>query len=359
MRASSYQSPIASSKPSRVLFLALACLVAAARPYEDTRHRFSLRLPEGWRLAPRFGDLYGMSFERSLPEQGGRVASLTVHADPIPASSLPEFADRVESEWGGSGSTRVSEKKGQVGKQPALIRELEVNDARGARRARSYFFEANGRFFHVRLEAPLASLRALDREVDGVLSSFRPGAAAAAAAPRAADPRFLGRWVGAGGVVLALDGDGGFVLGNRAGTFTLQGATLRLQVPGKAAIAFEVELGGGGQALTLRSPSLPEPAVYRRASEKAPSEPGAPADRLDGRWAAQGPQGELLLVLARDGAFRLGPLIGRWEASDGRLTLRGARGESVIYRFELTDRGLTLTGGDLEAPLLFRRSADE
>ena len=50
------------------LILGLVAIVAAspasAAPlaYSDTKDRFELVLGEGWRLAPRFGDLYGMTF---------------------------------------------------------------------------------------------------------------------------------------------------------------------------------------------------------------------------------------------------------------------------------------------------------
>jgi hypothetical protein len=349
----SYQSAIGRWK-----FLLLAALLMGAKPYEDTRQRFTVALPSGWALAPRFGDLFGMTFEKVFDLDGvrGKVA-FTVHADPVVAEDLPEFADRVEAEWSrDTKSARVSSKGDRVGPHRAVVREYALEGRGGVGRARSFAIEAAGRRYHLRIEAPGATLRPLEGEIRQLLDGFRPQAIAEAAALEPPRLAVEGSWIGPGGVRLELREDGGFSLGAQHGRWHSEGSTLELSPKGKKKLRFEAALAADGATLSLRSPRLPQPAIYRRAAAPAGAA-GVPP--LPGRWSAEGPQGAMVLVLSDDGAFRLGPLEGRWSVRGDRLTLAGAKGERVIYRFELDPSGLRLTGGDLDAALLFHRLPDE
>lgn len=349
VRSSSYQSPIASWKP---LLLLASLGLAGAKPYEDTRQRFSIELPEAWRLAPRFGDLYGMSFERTI--EAGQRAMLTVHADPASATSLRAFADEVEAEWSRDKKTeRLKETRREIAGQPAIVRELVVKSTKA--RVRSHVLRASGRWYHVRLEAPPAGMRVLEAELAAILDSFQPmrprEREPELAAPAEEDTEVAGTWIGAGDVELVLEPGGGFTLGSRSGRYTVSGRTLELSVAGKPAQRFEVERMG--DELRLSSPSLRAPAIYRRAAAEGTANAGS--DGPEGRWSTPTPSGPVELLLSPDGTFVMGPVQGRWTGGGGRLTLRGAQGESVTYRYSISGSTFVLSGGDLDAPLEFRR----
>lgn len=335
-----------------------AALASIAASYEDTRQRFTIELGPAWKLAPRFGDLYGTSFDRAL--EAGESATLTVHADPVEAPDLKTFADRVEAEWSRAAKTsRKKESKRIIAGHKSIERELAVDGT--SRRARMFVLQANGRFYHLRFEAPAGAIRTLDKELDKILASFRPGAPKAVEDEEAAAEEFeralpiQGVWIGKNEIRFELREDGGFTLGKREGRYVLKGDVLELETPGKAALRFIAALSEDGRELRLSTPSLPEPAIYRRSAQKQP-EGDAP---LPGRWAADTPRGTIVLVLSPNGSFEMGPLHGRWSAQENRLKLLGGQGESVTYRFEIRGRTLRLSGGDLETALEFRRITGE
>jgi hypothetical protein len=346
-------------------WLAALVLVGAlgARPYEDTKQRFSLEVPEAWRLAPRFGDLAGMTFERRLEALGARdVAVLTVHVDPLAASHLDEFVRRVEADEGATGP--AEERAATVAGRPARVRERKV----GERVVRGYFFDARGRYFHLRLEVPELTLRAVEAELAPMLASFTPGVgggkapafgggadtAPAASSPSAPAARpvsrggsraIVGRWRSPSGARLELGADGRFRMGSRQGTYSLSASQLVLDVPGKDPITLAWSLADEGRALTISGEALREPARYRRDDD---------AERgLAGRWIAT--RGRVELDLGADGHFTFGPLEGTWSEAEDHIVLRSARGDSVTYRATLDDDTLQLSGGDLEQPLVLRR----
>jgi hypothetical protein len=61
------------------------------------------------------------------------------------------------------------------------------------------------------------------------------------------------------------------------------------------------------------------------------------------------------LLLEPDGAFRMGPLSGGWQADGGLLTLRVKQGQEA-YRYVINVDTLTLTSANLDGDLVFRRS---
>lgn len=322
-------------------------------PYEDTKHRFSLRLPAGWSLAPRFGDLWGMTFERTL--EGGMSAALTVHVDPVPAADLPTFMAAAESGWAGDGAPRVlSTERGTVAGQPAIVRESE----QAGRRVRAYFVGAGGRYYHLRFEVSPAMLRQVEADWAKLVGSFAPGRGGGATAPMTGltggptggaaqaqplPPGLVGTWRGKAGVTLRLDPQRTFSMGGKKGRYTVEGDLLVLVVPGRSPLRFTFVLDG--DALSLSTESLPEPAVYARV----PADDGS----LGGVWRTQ--SGSTTLKLEAAGRFEMGPLSGRWDASEDRLVLRGERGEEVTYRYGVEGDRLTLSGGDLESPLTLAR----
>ena len=371
MRACSYQTARPSWKHDvarrvgRVLaagFVAAVSVVAlvAATPYRDTRGRFRLEIADRWALAPGFGDTYGMVFRRPL-RRPGTFATLTVHVDPVSAGSLRGFADEIERS--GSARRRGKERKQKIAGRSALVREYRTaaSDKRPEPgRARSYFLQAAGQFFHLRAEAPRNELRLVEDDLRWMLARFEPARiepdAASEAARHRAPPPWVGRWRSDAGVAFLLGSDGRFALGGAEGTYNVSGRSLTLELPGGATRRFAIEIDGA--RLVLTSPELGAPAVYRRAGTTAAA-PGrrAGSATIAGRWETRSGVKPVVLDLGGDGRFSMGGLTGTWEAAPGRLTMRGGPGQSVTYRYTVDGTKLTLSGGDLDDPVDFQKIA--
>jgi len=343
------------------LILGLVAIVAAspasAAPlaYSDTKDRFELVLGEGWRLAPRFGDLYGMTFEKSV--DGREIAILTVHVDEVVARDLGSFAQLAAEAWADKDERLRERHEQKIAGERATIRTSEIRD----RHIRSAFLATGGRYFHLRLDTPRSAARTMEPEWSKLLTGFRPKAKASEERPRPPPPprgpSILGRYE-RGGVELALLPGGRFRLGDQSGAYEVEEDTLVLAIEGRSPIRFEFELGEGGRTLSLSSPGLERPTVYTRVGAAAGAEPPV-TKGLVGRWEAEVSGRKTVLVLAKSGQFEMGPLSGRWEETPGRLTLFGGHGESTTYRVELGPGRLVLAGGDLDAPLTFRRAGGE
>jgi hypothetical protein len=237
----------------------------------------------------------------------------------------------------------VSSARATVAGRAAVVRDID----QGGRRVRAYFFESGGRYYHLRFEVAPALVRTVEPQWQAILDSFAPGtgpaprAGGSGGAVAALPPGLVGTWRGKSGVTLVLKPERTFSMGGLKGRFSVEDATLTLVVPGRAPLRFEWALDG--EALRLSAANLAEPAVYTRSS---PDE-----GTLAGKWRA----GDTTLELSRSGRFNMGPLAGGWESSEDRLMLRGERGEDVTYRYSLEGGTLTLSGGDLEEPLVMQR----
>src|SRR5688500_18461584 len=111
----------------RLLYTALilAALPAMAKPYVDTKKRFSVELPEGWRLAPLPGDTSGMVFQKSVDGVPGtlRVSVRPLAPGETTKTSLDEVEEVAKSELGykAGGDLPTS-----VGLLPAMRRTFSV-----------------------------------------------------------------------------------------------------------------------------------------------------------------------------------------------------------------------------------------
>lgn len=325
----------------------LGVLLVAAAPgpgtYEDTKSRFTLDLPRDWKLAPRFGDTFGMTFERAL--EGQATTALTVHVDPAIAQDLAGFAVAAEKAWQSAGPiTMRSTSRVKVADRPALVHDAD----QAGRRIKAYFLESDGHYYHLRFEVPPGQARTVEADWEKMVASFRPGASA----PKAADPKLppsippglMGSWRGKAGVAMTLRPDRTFAMGGLKGRWSIDGASLVLVVPGRSPLRFTMVLDG--DVLELSTPNLEAPVRYDRAAPEDTS--------LAGTWRSTS---GTTLVLSKSGHFEMGDLAGQWEDRDERLSLRGDGGaEEVTYRYSLADGVLTLAGGDLEAPLVLKRA---
>jgi hypothetical protein len=76
---------------------------------------------------------------------------------------------------------------------------------------------------------------------------------------------------------------------------------------------------------------------------------------LAGTWEISGPQGSFQLILQPDGKGFFNGKEMRWAFNQGTLALVGPSGE-LVYKATVTGETLTLTGGGLTAPAVWRRA---
>lgn len=402
-----------SARYARLVVLLSAALCVGARPYDDTKGRFHIELAEGWDIAPQFGDLSGMTFRRILKTNRGEApALLLVHVDPEKATSAKSYADMVERELEKQpGFKRLGEHPGIVGGQPALVREYRMLASRRPKiekRVAAYYLETGGHVYQLHVESTPRGLQRVSRDVSEMLASFKPTAGPpelkidtdalglTESAPLAGAAREgarsgpngpnnpIGRWVNENGRVLVLGDDGSFALDETTGRFEIAGDKLTLIIPGQGRESFTFALAAAQDTLTLSSANLGEPMVYRRAgshrtadhraerSSAGESADGsgssgaggggasiADAAALIGAWVTPTPKGPLKLDLRGDQSFTMGPMAGRWSASDGRLRLtQEGGGRTIEYAARLERERLHLSGGDLDDEVVFSRAHD-
>ncbi len=358
----SYQSAAGLSKRLRALVVAAALAGLGAAPYEDARRGFRLELPDGWALAPRFGETQAMVFTREVRTRRDRgLVSLTVRSE----AGHPTFTAFVEAQERAlsaqPGFARLGERRAPLGGSPALLREYRAELAPGEeKRLRAYFLPAPDRAYLALVEGRARDLERVDKELAVALASFRT--LGVSAPPPPPPPRaepgpgaVAGRWENDDGLVLVLGSDGGFVLGELTGRFELDDRTLTLVIPGQGREPFGYTLDATAGTLVLESSNLEAPMTYRRrgAGQAAPApRAAAPAGGLAGDWRA----GEaVVLRLGADGRFELGSHRGTWSAEGALLRLDRGGGEVISYRHRLEGAELVLEGADLDAPLRLTR----
>ena len=81
---------------------------------------------------------------------------------------------------------------------------------------------------------------------------------------------------------------------------------------------------------------------------------GQRAPRLDGTWRAKTPDGPQTVIVRADSSASWGDETVRWRIVADSIFL--AMGDEwMVYNFTLVGRRLTLSGGDLEEPILLDR----
>jgi hypothetical protein len=81
---------------------------------------------------------------------------------------------------------------------------------------------------------------------------------------------------------------------------------------------------------------------------------GQHGSRLDGTWRAKTPDGPQLVIVRADSSASWGDETVRWRVvADSIFIAMGD--EWMVYNFKLAGRRLTLSGGDLEEPILLER----
>lgn len=345
-----------------------AALLTAAKPYEDTRHRFRVELPDTWSLTPQFGDTHGMIFQRDLGVRARRsLAMLIIHVDSAPVSDAKEYADAHEKALRNQPAfTKKGESTSTVGGYPALVREytaLASKKPKIEKTIRAHFLEAAGHRYLIHAESPTRDFEKIEDDLTKILASFAPLAGASdrdTNAPKIAlenTPVLTGRWVNEDGLLMVLGGDGSFALAEATGRYEVQNNTLTMIIPGQGRESFTFVFDGVDGTLTLSSANLGSPMIYRRAGKASAAKTAAPSQdgSLTGRWITPTANGALVLDLRADKSFTMGQSSGQWSSSATKLTLHRASSESVTYSYKREGDKLALSGGDLDVEVVFSR----
>ncbi len=339
--------------------VALACSAAAhAKPYVDTKKRFSLDLAAGWQMAPMPGDTQGMIFKKSMDGVPGsfRVSVRELLPGELPGKTLDAFEAPFHDEIGFKPGTDVP---AQVGLFPAIRRTFSVyasGDAQTVRAIEVYVVHAFG-FAHVlHFETVDSAKGRFARDVDHLIGTYECLAGRAMVGP------LVGKWRDDdGGHALTLDEDGRFALGPLVGTWRADRSLLALRLPGGEE-RYRYELQDATMKLT--SSNLDGVKTYVRQGPARFVEKAAPKKQtaltrqmLIGSWrvvdaASTDP---LTLKLAPSGSVAFGGLSGRWDFSTARLTITSTAGVTITYSASVTDGKLSLEGGDLDRPITLVR----
>jgi hypothetical protein len=345
--------------------LLLSLLLAApllAKPYLDTKKRFSIEPAAGWELAPLPGDTTGMNFKKSV---GGVPGLLHVAVKPLlPGQTTKQTLDAAEAPFKAEiGFNPGTEVPVVVGGFPGARRTLSVfasGDRSTVRGVELYVVHAYG-FAHVLHFETLEKKRpSFSRDLDRMLASYVPLIGKDVAAPLA------GLWINTGGGPdLTLEDSGEFSMGPLNGGWHTDGGMLELKIT-QGAEKYRYTLNR--DTLTLSSPNLGDDLVFRRSGTKKAKDPTTTTtkarppgpltrEELIGGWKVidQASTETLRLQLAPSGSVSFGPLSGSWRYSTGRLTIVSTAGSTITYAASLTDGKLVLSGGDLDKELQLER----
>lgn len=347
-----------------VLLLSLATLLAAARadakPYTDTKKRFTLELEAGWELAPIPADTLGMNFRK---KHNGVPGSLHVMVRTLkPAETTKQTLDELEEGFQAElGYKAGGDVPTSVGLLPAVRRTFTVyasGDASTVRAVELYALHAFGHAHVLHFETLEKSRSAFSRDLDRMLASYQALAGKGDNAP------LVGTWINLdGGTDLLLEEDGSFKLGPLAGGYRAERGGLTLfPAQGAAPEAFSYVLDGAN--LTVANRNVGEMRFKRSGAARFKHVDDTPKvtgpltrEQLIGGWkvvdaASTEP---LRLQLAASGSCSFGPLSGRWRYSTGRLTITSTADVTITYAASLTAGKLVMSGGDLERELTLVR----
>jgi hypothetical protein len=323
--------------------------------YTDTKKRFALKLPLGWRLHPTPGDTRGMMFRK---DADGAFALLHVGVRELrPRESLEDsLAEATLPLAAEIGFEKGSDVPTSVGLHAGKRRSITVfasGDRRTVRAVDLFVLHAFGHVHTLHFETLDKERGRFARDQDRLVASYEPKAGLALYGP------LVGQWHNdEGSPPLSLSEDNRFVLGPLRGTFDADGGQLQLHVAqGTERYRYRLERN----KLLLSSSNLEGVAEYARtASPRFGQRPERQAkakpllrEELIGRWRVLDmPATEpLTLQLAPSGSVAFGPLSGRWQYRSGLLTITSTGGETVTYHVSLESGRLLLGGGDLEREL--------
>jgi len=334
---------------------------ASAKSYVDTKKRFSMELPAGWKLNPMPGDTTGMMFRK---DSGKAFGLLQVSVRPARPG---ETVDDALKAYIAPFATELGYQKGvelgsNVGLLPAKQQSFSVyasGDKSTVRAIEAHVLRAFGYIHVLHFETLEANRNTFRRDFDRIIASYQARAGRSIHAP------LVARWQTSGGPDLVLTEDDTFKLGPLSGVWNADGGRLVLHVDnGKENYRYTLK----DRELTLTSTNLDAPLVYRRTGgqitageddEKSPTRVSVSRDALIGSWHALDAASTepLVLRLAPTGSVSFGPLSGRWWYRRGLLSIQSTAGETQTYNVSLSPDGrrITLRGGDLDESITLER----
>lgn len=342
-----------------------AGLCRADKPFTDSRDRFKLTLPPGWELAPQPGDTEGMVFRRRAGDVPGIVSVKVSLATATDAHGVV-MDKRVKPFEREIGYDKLQEGEAKVGDFRALRRVHTVflnGDSELKRYSVDHVLLAYGNAHYIHFETAEGHYKDFQRDLDAMLRTYAP------LAGRATYAAVVGRWqqVGGGeGPALVLAPDQFFELGARNGTYRADGKRLTfIETLGQEQFRYLVD----EDVLTLQGDRLKEPVSYRRdragvrMSRKSDEEQEADARRalkitrelVVGAWVVAEGGDAFEMLLSEGGAFRFGPMTGRYTLKDNLLSVESASGVRVTYHLSHDGKRLRMMGGDLDKPLVLER----
>jgi hypothetical protein len=351
-----FEAPAVEALPSYHALVAIALLSLGARPYRDTKDRFSLDLAPGWEMTPQFGDTLGMVFKKLIGKRRPTMALFMVRVAPPGTAGSRTFADATEEVFAAQpGFRRLGESKVAIGGQPAFVRRYEAQVDRESgikKRIDAHYLEAKGNVFLIHVETTSVERPKIENDVTAMLASFAPGSGASVAAPPppSSSAAIAGKWINDDGLILLLEPDGSFALADVGGRYETAGDSLTLIIPEKGRESFTFSLGD--KTLTLRSPNLGAPMTYRRVESQVRHHK---PEELVGAWETVGTSQSVALELRKSGKFTMGEFSGKWRYERGQLHLERSKSEVITYDVKLEGDRLILAGADLDRPIALRR----
>jgi len=343
---------------SVILFFLPEKLSAKPQTYEDTQGRFSLKVPIGWQLAPKFGDIDGIRFRRPVGREGD-AAWFSINVLETSRVSLGSAAKRdAEGNlrsvgWRAKGPFRKIS-FGSFEGMTRMYHRTEPDSETGARAIQVRWVKMGNHVFRGVLALPRAALRLrLAQDLTDFMEGIRPNKGrSSSASAQVPEADLIGTWISETAGTLELKEDGRFAL-SQDGTVVKRG---QYRVTGNRFIMvanketrFGFSLDSDRQTLRLRSPKLGESIKYVKHN------PAASKKLLLGQWKRIGTSSGLLLVFRRDQSFQMGRSAGQWQISGRRLRLFGEGRAEISYRFQVLSGHMTLSSGDLPGPINFRK----
>ena len=338
-----------------------------AKSYVDTKKRFSVSLPNGWKLHPIPGDLHGMMFRRDKGEAFSLFKVTVRKREPKEtlSSSAAKYLSNYKNEIGYRFGAEVPTTVGAFG---ALQQSFSVYARGNKRTVRSidvYVVHGFSHVHYLHFEALAKYRKKFLRDTNQILSSYKFLIGSDIYGPLVA--KWSSQDEGRG---LYLSESGTFIMeadeygaGRLEGTYVADAARLQMHLAdGYETYRYAVQ----GRKLLLSSPNLDYPQVYLRSGaqifgrvkkKKSPTE--LSRDEMIGRWRVVDVPGTepLYLILSPNGSVVFGPLSGGWRYKRGLLTIDATLGGEVTYHVSKSPNGETLFlgGGDLDQDLRLKR----
>lgn len=340
------------------LLLLLAAFPAAAKPYTDTKKRFSLEQPDGWGLAPLPGDTSGMIFRKTVDGIPGtlRVSVRPIDPGETPKQTLDALENAMKAELGYQPGSDLPT---SVGLLPAMRRTFSVyasGDARTVRAIEVIALHAYGSVHLLHFETLQNKRSVYTRDLDKMIASYQ------ALLGKDTYATLIGTWINlGGGPDLILEEDGRFQLGPLKGGYQADGGKMALHVADGGEVYRYLLVDN---LLTLSSANLGDDMRFKRSgaqrvrSEQAKTVAGPlTREQLIGTWRVidAASTDVMKMQLGSTGSVAFGGLSGRWRYSTGRLTITSTQNVEVTYSASLTDGKLVLGGGDLDRDLTLVR----